>query len=163
MPGEIKEGAEREHPQSHLIHTLCAVIVIALILLDDLVLGISELILGPIPFWVRLIPFGITIGIALFLMIRSHQILFGPEEHGPSHLVTMSIFAYTRNPMYLAILLIHLSFILLWMSLIALAAWVGVIIVYNRLVAYEEQILEEMFGQEWREYKQKVPRWILIK
>ncbi|MFX1296018.1 MAG: methyltransferase family protein, partial [Promethearchaeota archaeon] len=155
-----KSGAEREHPHSHQLHISCAVAVIVMMLLDTLVFKISNRILGFIPWYIRVILCGSILAIALFLIYKSHEVLFSEEEEGPSTLVTEGIFAHTRNPMYLGILLIHLSFILLTISLLALAAWIVVIVIYNRMVAFEDKILEEMFGDKFRAYKKKVHKWI---
>ena len=31
---------------------------------------------------------------------------------------------------------------------------------YEKMVNFEEDILEEMFGEDYIEYKKKVPKWI---
>ncbi|AOF52470.1 isoprenylcysteine carboxyl methyltransferase [Rodentibacter caecimuris] len=78
-----------------------------------------------------------------------------------TRLVTSGIFQITRNPMYLSLLLILVSWAL-WLG--HLLAWSGVIIfifLMNRFqISREEIYLEKKFGDTYRRYKSKVRRWI---
>ncbi|MFX0019595.1 MAG: methyltransferase family protein, partial [Candidatus Hermodarchaeota archaeon] len=75
-------------------------------------------------------------------------------------LITTGILEYVRNPMYFGILLIYVSFIFLSISLISIAFFLLVFLVYNRMVNFEEKILESMFGDQFLDYKKKVSKWI---
>ena len=66
-----------------------------------------------------------------------------------SSLITSGIYNYTRNPMYLGLLLI----------LISTALFIKNFINKNQILP-EEQILENIFGEEYRNYTKKVKRWI---
>ena len=78
-----------------------------------------------------------------------------------TRLVTSGIFQITRNPMYLSLLLILVSWAL-WLG--HLLAWSGVItfiFLMNRFqISQEEIYLEKKFGDTYRRYKSKVRRWI---
>lgn len=69
--------------------------------------------------------------------------------------------AHTRNPMFLGLVLIHLGVVI---AVNAAWALIGVpaLIIYLRygVISREERFLEERFGDEYRNYKQSVPRWI---
>ncbi|MFX1376222.1 MAG: methyltransferase family protein [Promethearchaeota archaeon] len=96
--------------------------------------------------------------IALIFIIISHQALF--KSHRPAQsLVTDGILQYVRNPMYLGILLIYVSFICLSISLISIAFFILVFLVYNWMVNFEEKILADLFNTQWFEYKKQVPKW----
>lgn len=155
-----KRGKDREHPYSHQLQIISAIIVLGLILLDVFILKFSSKLLAFIPLWVQLVCFTTSFTLALVLGFKSHNILFKGGEEGPTSLITDGIFAHTRHPLYLAILLFHLSFILLTMSILAFFAWIFVILIYNKLASAEEQILEGMFGDEYLKYKKQVPKWI---
>ncbi|MCK4285668.1 MAG: isoprenylcysteine carboxylmethyltransferase family protein, partial [Candidatus Lokiarchaeota archaeon] len=73
---------------------------------------------------------------------------------------TEGILGHVRNPMYLGVLLIYLAFIFLSISLISIAIWILIIIIYNRLATFEEKQLEKLFKEKYLEYKNKVPKWI---
>ena len=146
-------------PRAHLVHIGCAVAIIAIMFIDML-LGITTPLLGFIPWYVSL---GICIFILIFaagFMYQSHKALFDESDEGPDHVITDGIFDQVRHPMYVGILLIHLAFIILSQSLIALGAWFVVIFIYNRLANYEEDVLEEMFGEDYKEYKKQTSKWV---
>ena len=78
-----------------------------------------------------------------------------------SSLITSGIYNYTRNPMYLGLLLMLFSTALFMKNFISfLIIPLFVIFVTKNQILPEEQILENIFGKEYRNYKNKVKRWI---
>lgn len=77
-----------------------------------------------------------------------------------SKLVTGGLYKYSRNPMYLALLLILLGWCL-WLgnafNLILAALFVKYMNVFQ--IIPEEEILIQIFGKEYRQYCTKVRRW----
>lgn len=76
-------------------------------------------------------------------------------------LVTGGLFRYTRNPMYLGMILLLLGAGLIFGSVgsllpIPLFAW----IIVSNFIRGEENFLQELFGEEYRAYKSKVRRWL---
>ena len=76
-------------------------------------------------------------------------------------LVTEGLYRYSRNAMYLGLLLITIA------STIWFGTWLGIIIniVFIFLINFlqiipEEEALLEIFGEEYEEYKKNVRRWI---
>jgi protein-S-isoprenylcysteine O-methyltransferase Ste14 len=76
-------------------------------------------------------------------------------------LVTEGMYRYSRNPMYLGLLLWTIA------STIWFGTWFGIIIniVFVFLINFlqiipEEEALLEIFGEEYEEYKKNVRRWI---
>ena len=76
-------------------------------------------------------------------------------------LVVEGPYAHVRNPMITAVLAVLLGEALVFGST-AIAIWAGVFAVINHVffLAYEEPAVERRFGDEYRRYKQNVPRWI---
>ncbi len=83
------------------------------------------------------------------------------NPHNSSSLVIVGIYRYTRNPMYVGML----------MSLLGLVVYVGnvsgvfvlpfFIWSMNELqIKWEEKALLEKFGESYREYKNRVRRWV---
>ncbi len=76
-------------------------------------------------------------------------------------IVVSGPYKFTRNPMYLMMLLVCFGF-----SIILDEAWVLVLTpicamtIYLIAIRHEEVYLEEKFGGSYREYKRKVRRWI---
>jgi protein-S-isoprenylcysteine O-methyltransferase Ste14 len=148
-----------ESPNSHLLQGLSILLFAVIWILDSLIFSFSIFINNFIPLTVRIILFVIVLAIAYVLIRLSHKILFKHPENR-DQLVTEGILGHVRHPMYLGILLIYLAFILLSISLISIAVWIVILIVYNRLATFEEKELEKLFKEKYLEYKNKVPKWI---
>ena len=76
-------------------------------------------------------------------------------------LVTSGMYRYSRNPMYLGLVLLTIA------ATIFFGTWLGIVIVVafifllNLLqIIPEEEALLDIFGEEYIEYKKKVRRWI---
>jgi protein-S-isoprenylcysteine O-methyltransferase Ste14 len=78
----------------------------------------------------------------------------------PRHLVTVGLYRFTRNPMYVAVLLILGGWALLFHSF-ALALYAGAIamVFHLRVVLGEEPWLAQTHDVEWQAYQQAVSRW----
>lgn len=76
-------------------------------------------------------------------------------------LVNYGIFGWMRNPLYIGNFLIWMGFVVasgvLWFLPIAIVIFA---IEYTLIVAYEEGVLESIFGAEYLEYKRRTPRWL---
>lgn len=76
-------------------------------------------------------------------------------------LVTGGMFRFTRNPMYLGMIVLLLGAGLIFGSIgallpIPLFAW----IIIRNFIRGEENFLQEIFGDEYLAYKRKVRRWL---
>ncbi|GAH14607.1 unnamed protein product [marine sediment metagenome] len=103
--------------------------------------------------------FIIVIAIAFAFIRASHNILFRHPEN-KDDLITDGILGHVRNPMYFGVLLIYLACIFLSISLISIAIWIVIIVIYDKLATFEQKQLENLFGEKFIEYKKKVPKWI---
>ncbi len=79
----------------------------------------------------------------------------------PRHLVVRGLYRYTRNPMYLGVLLIVLGWTGVFSDfwLLVYAAAVG-LLVHIFVVFYEEPTLLRSFGAEYQAYCESVSRWL---
>ena len=76
------------------------------------------------------------------------------------HLMTEGPYRFSRNPMLLGIYIYDIG-VLLWLqSWLAICVFVGQAIVLSVQVLFEEKRLEADFGEEYRAYKQSVPRYL---
>lgn len=79
----------------------------------------------------------------------------------PEALVVTGLYRYTRNPMYLGMLLFLIG--VAW-STGTLSPWLipplFVVIIHYRFILGEEALLREVFGDEYSRYKSKVRRWL---
>ncbi len=82
------------------------------------------------------------------------------ETHRAEKVITTGIYSRIRHPQYLGGLLAHVGITILLSALYSLIA-TPLLILYNYLTSWkEEQELIKEFGQEYEEYKKKVPMFI---
>ncbi len=90
------------------------------------------------------------------------------EGHGtpapiepPTELVATGFYRYTRNPMYVGIVLILIGHFL-WFKYLWLIVYAAVIFLafHFFITLYEEPNLKSKFGAAYEAYLRKVPRWI---
>ena len=148
-----------EAPHSHLIQALSPAIFTIVWMLDSLVFKFSIVLNDFVPWIVRLILFIVVIAVAFAFIRISHNILFRRPEN-KDELIADGILGHVRNPMYFGVLLIYLAFIFLSISLISIALWIVIIVIYDKLATYEEKQLEKLFGEKYLAYKKKTPKWI---
>jgi len=98
----------------------------------------------------------VIMGIGILLVI------FGWKEiyQAKGKLVTTGLYRYVRHPQYIGFLLITLGMNVQWLTIITLALWPVLVIVYYKLAKTEEKDAEENFGEEYLKYKRAVPGWI---
>lgn len=84
-----------------------------------------------------------------------------PTNQTPQRIVQDGPYGWSRNPIYLAMTLLHLG-IALWVNslwlLLALAITFGVMVV--GVILREERYLAARFGEEYLSYKARVRRWL---
>ncbi|MBY8998120.1 MAG: isoprenylcysteine carboxylmethyltransferase family protein [Candidatus Thorarchaeota archaeon] len=79
----------------------------------------------------------------------------------PSNLVLAGPFRFTRNPIYLGNLLMLLGLVIVWSSVVTAFFLILLYIIFRYVfIKKEEVILEEEFGDAYRDFKNRVRRWI---
>jgi len=146
-----------ELPHNHFYQITLLLIFLAIWIPDSFFLNISTFFRNDIPFWLHVIIAIAILLIGLYLIERSHSILFKTENTG---LVTTGIFGRIRHPMYLGTILIYGAAVIGTLSLLSLIPLLIIIFAYDKMAGYEEKKLEEKLGEEYIEYKRKVPKWI---
>ena len=94
-----------------------------------------------------------------FLISKTTVNPFKPEK--AQTLVTTGMYQFSRNPMYLGLLLLLIGWALYVGALSAiLLIPLFILLITTMQIQPEEIILEEIFGQSYIEYKRNVRRWI---
>ncbi len=77
-----------------------------------------------------------------------------------ANLMVIGLYRFTRNPMYVAVILILIGWAISF-GLVGLYAYAGIVAVafHLRVVFGEEPWLARTHGAQWDEYSRKVPRW----
>ena len=94
-----------------------------------------------------------------FLMLASAwSVLYAAQrEH---RLATTGLYARMRHPQYVAFVLILLGFLLQWPTLLTLAMFPVLVGMYAWLARREEADMERMFGDAYRRYAARTPRFL---
>ena len=80
----------------------------------------------------------------------------------PRHLVDVGLYRLSRNPMYIAVLLMLCGWALGFRSLGMWGYAAGIAIAFHlRVVRAEEPWLARTHGEAWARYKARVPRWLV--
>jgi len=109
---------------------------------------------------------GVAVVLGVWLAIAA-VLTFGragtsPDPHRPSTALALDgPYRFTRNPMYLGMALVQGGLALAGNALWPLLALVPVIwVIRTQVIAKEERYLEALFGDEYRDFKARVRRWI---
>ncbi len=79
----------------------------------------------------------------------------------PRHLVVSGVYGLSRNPMYVAVVLVLWGWAV-WFSSRALVVYalVAMVVFHLRVVLAEEPWLARRHGERWIGYRARVPRWL---
>jgi protein-S-isoprenylcysteine O-methyltransferase Ste14 len=79
----------------------------------------------------------------------------------PRHLVRTGLYRWSRNPMYVSVLVVVSGWAVLYRSPSLLAYLGALALVFHlRVLLSEEPRLSASFREEWLRYRQEVPRWV---
>ena len=126
---------------------------------DLFLLKISDSWQYVFPWYFRILVFIPLIFLACYFAQRAHRIVF-QQERDELILINKDVFSMIRHPMYFGSILIYLGFVILSFSVIALIVFITIFVFYYYLCRYEEQILIEKLGDQYRNYMKIVPMFI---
>lgn len=111
--------------------------------------------------------FGVPLLLAGLGIAQWHKRLFHRESANvntfdePTKLITHGMFRVSRNPMYLGFTLSLLGLFVILCSLTPLAIVLSFIVITDRwYIAYEENAMQQKFGEHYAAYKNRVRRWL---
>ena len=156
-----KKDLAGEHPKGDLGQGIFLVMFLVVWILDSFIFHFSTGLTGSIPFYFNLIFMIGFFTIAYIFIVKGLKIVF-VEVRDPPRVIKTGVFLLTRHPVYLGSIFIYLGLILMTLSLISLALLGVIFIFYNYIASYEEQLLINMFGQDYLDYKKKVPKWFIL-
>lgn len=98
------------------------------------------------------------IGGGFWLLAAAWKVLYQAVQK--NELATTGPYSRIRHPQYVAFVLVMFGFLLQWPTLITLIMFPLLVWVYARLARAEERDVEARFGERWREYVARTPRYI---
>jgi len=100
----------------------------------------------------------IFIGGGFILISAAWRVLYDAQQRRA--LATTGPYAHVRHPQYLGFILVMFGFILQWPTLLTLAMFPVLVIMYVRLAHQEERDVRAEFGPEYERYGAKTPGWV---
>lgn len=109
-----------------------------------------------------LLVIGAFFGIAGLFQFYKHRTSIDPHKPTKaSSLVTGGIYQLSRNPMYMALFFLLLAYATVLQNIANLLVLPLFIWYMNRYqIIPEEEVMEEKFGDAYREYQSEVRRWL---
>ena len=109
---------------------------------------------------------GLITSLALFFsslnLFNSYKENPTPQTH-TKRIIKTGIFAYCRNPMYMAFILFHFSMFLTFENVAYFLSAFGLFIwINNFVIPKEERYLIETFGEEYDRYIGAVKKWMFF-
>ena len=99
--------------------------------------------------------------VAAFSFYKAKTTINPLDPTKASHLITTGMFGFSRNPIYLADLLILVAWATWLGNIFNIALLVAFVVYINRFqIVPEERALTTLFGDAYRDYCSRVRRWI---
>lgn len=115
-------------------------------------------------YWVAglMVVAGGVLGMVSLFQFYRHGTSIDPHKPQKARsLVTGGIYQYSRNPMYLALFFLLIAYASILQNVLNLVLFPLFIWYMNRYqIIPEEEVMEEKFDDQYREYKSKVRRWL---
>ena len=147
-----------EHPFSDAGQLISFALFLVVWVADSFFLCISTFLSNYVPLYIRLVILGLTLVSAMYLFRSGHVVV--SHEQRPESVVSTGAFRYVRHPLYLASILAYLGLSISTASLLSLGLLVGIFILHNYIASYEEALLVERFGEDYRRYKEVTGKWL---
>lgn len=93
-----------------------------------------------------------------WLLASAWKVLYQAVQR--NELATTGPYARIRHPQYVAFVLVMFGFLLQWPTLITLLMFPILVWIYMRLAHAEERDAEAHFGERWRKYAARTPKFI---
>lgn len=100
----------------------------------------------------------VLIGGGFWLLAAAWKVLFAAQR--TRTLATTGPYARLRHPQYTAFVLIMLGFLVQWPTLLTLAMFPVLVVMYVLLARHEEREVEVEFGDTYRHYAARTPAFV---
>ncbi len=100
----------------------------------------------------------VFIGTGFAVIASAWKVLYAAQRAGA--LATTGAYAVVRHPQYVGFVLVMFGFLLQWPTLLTLAMFPVLVLMYVRLARSEERDALAAFGTEYRRYMAEVPAFL---
>lgn len=155
MIQQEKKFIAEEYPQVDKYQLIMLTAFMTVWVTDSFVLKATLLeVSGPWYLWAT---FGALILLSgTYLVNESHKLVIDSRE---PRFIDWGVYAFTRHPMYLGILLVYLGLAVSTVSITSMLVLIVAFFVYDWIANYEETQLIETLGIPYLEYCGRTHRW----
>jgi protein-S-isoprenylcysteine O-methyltransferase Ste14 len=100
----------------------------------------------------------VFIGVGFILISAAWKILYDAQKR--NKLATTGPYSYVRHPQYVGFILVMFGFLLQWPTILTLAMFPVLTVMYVVLARSEEREALTSFGSEYRKYMEEVPAFV---
>jgi protein-S-isoprenylcysteine O-methyltransferase Ste14 len=100
----------------------------------------------------------VLIGGGFVLISAAWRVLYDAQRR--HELATTGAYSYVRHPQYVGFILVMLGFLVQWPTLLTLAMFPILVIMYVRLAHHEEREARSEFGEAYDRYAAGTPAWL---
>lgn len=93
-----------------------------------------------------------------WVLASAWPVLYRAQKTG--ELATGGVYARVRHPQYVGFIVIMLGFLVQWPTILTLAMFPVLVAMYVRLSLKEEREADARFGETWRAYAVRTPRFV---
>jgi protein-S-isoprenylcysteine O-methyltransferase Ste14 len=147
-----------EHPFGDAGQLILLALFLIVWIVDSFFLRTSTFLSDHVQLSIRLVFLGLALATTAYLSMSGHDKICR-EERG-TKVVSNGAFRHVRHPLYSACLLFYLGLAVSTASIFSLALFVVIFVFYNYLASFEERLLGEKFGEEYKKYKRKTGKWL---
>ena len=148
-----------EHKIGDAGQAVFAVLFLIVYVSDSFIFGFSTFLNEIIPNIIRIVAGIFVLLAAGYFSMTGMKIVFDEVRDKPE-VIRKGVFSVVRHPVYFGEILLYLGLLLFSMSIASAIIWILTIIFLDYIARYEEKILLDHFGEEYRVYMNEVPRWI---
>jgi len=152
-----REGLADEHPNCDRVQNIAIPLFLVVWGVDSFLLKWTTFLSASVSSPLRLLGGLFLVVFGVYMTWVSHETVF--SEEGSQGLVDWGVYGLCRHPMYLGVVSLFLGLSFATFSVSAFLISVALFILYDRFTAYEEEMLVEALGEEYREYQRRVHKW----
>ncbi|MFC1490666.1 methyltransferase family protein [Candidatus Latescibacterota bacterium] len=141
-----------------------------LFIILSVLLGLFESPLGTVNLLMKTTSMSIALPLlAVNLVVGSASLLglrdswrVGVLENQQTDLIEVGIYRFSRNPYFLSYLIMFAAYTILLQNIILLVLSLVGFFMIHAMILKEEKYLKALHGEQYRQYRERVPRYIII-
>lgn len=154
---QMKEKND-EHPFGDKGQLIFLAVFLLVWILDSFIFKISTFLASSIPLFIRLAVLALCLTLGILLSKSGHRA--AEDNYRGKGVIKTEAFQFVRHPLYLASMVTYFGVAVSTLSLLSLALLIPIIFFFDSIASYEEKYMENKFGKEYLDYKQKTGKWI---